>query len=271
MKNFKAGKIIKTSVIAAVLLLFTSVLLYSFSTGIDGKTLKSTTTGCSCHNVTLSSTVIVFISGPDTVISGQTVNYTIEVSEPGKTGAGIDVATRSGILGVIDPLTHLSNGELNQNSNIAMTNHSVVIQFSYTAPNNPTVDTIFATGLATNSNGQSNGDIWNWAPSKRVNVRAPLGIQPVNNHVPSKYNLGQNYPNPFNPTTTINFAIAKKSFVSLAIYNITGQIAERIVDEELQPGEYKVSFDASSKPSGVYFYVLKTAGFSDTKKMILVK
>ncbi|MEO8513834.1 MAG: choice-of-anchor V domain-containing protein, partial [Ignavibacteria bacterium] len=153
---------------AFIIVLFSSIFIYAFSTGIDGRTLKSTAIGCSCHASALDPGVIVFISGPDTVITGQTATYTIEVSESSKSGAGIDVSTRNGVLGVIDAQTHLSNGEVVQSSNIPMTNHAVIIQFSYTAPGFATTDTIWATGLATNSNGSLNNDIWNWAPSKRV-------------------------------------------------------------------------------------------------------
>ena len=98
-----------------------------------------------------------------------------------------------------------------------------------------------------------------------------IGIENISSTVPQGFRLFQNYPNPFNPVTIINFDIKKRSFVSLTIYNITGQQVERLVNEELSAGEYRVSFNASGKPSGVYFYELSTAEFSETKKMILIK
>jgi hypothetical protein len=39
----------------------------------------------------------------------------------------------------------------------------------------------------------------------------------------------------------------------------------------MKPGEYSVKWNASEEPSGVYFYTLETAGFKESKKMILVK
>ncbi|MCX6161114.1 MAG: T9SS type A sorting domain-containing protein [Ignavibacteriae bacterium] len=34
---------------------------------------------------------------------------------------------------------------------------------------------------------------------------------------------------------------------------------------------YKVKFDASALPSGVYFYRLQAGDFVDTKRMLLIK
>ncbi len=89
--------------------------------------------------------------------------------------------------------------------------------------------------------------------------------------IPKQYALYQNYPNPFNPTTTIEFDIPEKTFVKIAIYDILGREIEKLVDGELDAGRYKVNFVAYNLPSGVYFYTMKTAKFTQTNKMILLK
>ncbi len=89
--------------------------------------------------------------------------------------------------------------------------------------------------------------------------------------IPKQYALYQNYPNPFNPTTTIEFDIPEKTLVKLAIYDILGREVGKLIDNELEPGKYKISFNASNLPSGVYFYILKTSSFTQTRKMILIK
>lgn len=89
--------------------------------------------------------------------------------------------------------------------------------------------------------------------------------------IPLSYSLKQNYPNPFNPNTNIEFEIPKAGFVSLKIYDITGKEVETLVNEMLSAGLYRVSFDARNYNSGVYFYRLVSNGFSQTKKMILIK
>ena len=91
-----------------------------------------------------------------------------------------------------------------------------------------------------------------------------------------EYTLGQNYPNPFNPSTTINFSLAVDSKVSLKVFNVLGQEVASLLNGQMSAGSQKVSFDASSLNSGVYFYRLEADGidgqkFSSTKKMILTK
>ncbi len=92
-----------------------------------------------------------------------------------------------------------------------------------------------------------------------------------NNNLPDKYFLSQNYPNPFNPTTNVQFSIINVQFVTLKVFDITGREIQTIVNEQLQPGTYGVTFVGSNLSSGVYFYRLQSAEFTDTKRMLLVK
>ena len=91
-----------------------------------------------------------------------------------------------------------------------------------------------------------------------------------------EFALGQNYPNPFNPSTTINFSLAVDSKVSLKIFDVLGQEVATLINGQMAAGSQKVSFDASSLNSGVYFYRIDASGvdgqkFSSVKKMILTK
>lgn len=91
------------------------------------------------------------------------------------------------------------------------------------------------------------------------------------------YFLGQCYPNPFNAATTIEFSIRERSHVTLQIYNIAGQRVRTLVDEDRAPGVHAdVTWDGrdnDGRPvaSGIYFYRLTAQGFTQTKKMILLK
>ncbi|HZW39043.1 MAG TPA: T9SS type A sorting domain-containing protein [Ignavibacteriaceae bacterium] len=87
----------------------------------------------------------------------------------------------------------------------------------------------------------------------------------------SNFSLEQNYPNPFNPITTIQFSIESKSFVSLKVFDLLGREAATLISEEINSGIHSVNWDASEMQSGVYFYELKTEGFSETKKLVLLK
>ncbi len=88
---------------------------------------------------------------------------------------------------------------------------------------------------------------------------------------PTQFELNQNYPNPFNPSTTISYSIKNDGIVQLKIFDILGNEIAKLVNEQKQAGTFSVEFDASILPSGVYFYQLKTGGFIDIKKMMLLK
>jgi len=113
-------------------------------------------------------------------------------------------------------------------------------------------------------------------PSQKVYAITIRYSQPVNissniNIVPEKFSLLRCYPNPFNPVTTISFQIPQKEFVSLVVYDLNGRVVSYLINEKLNAGEYKINFDGSTLTSGIYFYKLTAGGFSETKKMVLVK
>jgi hypothetical protein len=91
------------------------------------------------------------------------------------------------------------------------------------------------------------------------------------NQIPSGYLLGQNYPNPFNPSTRIAFSIPKTTTVQLKVVDALGRDVATIANGERSAGVYEVIWDASSLPSGIYFYRLQAGEFVDTKKMIVLK
>jgi Secretion system C-terminal sorting domain len=128
--------------------------------------------------------------------------------------------------------------------------------------------------------GTKNNSVWRRPLSELVVV------QNSGTGIPSSYSLSQNYPNPFNPSTVIRFGIPSLSkirrggegfsqlgvgIVTLKIFDITGREVRTLVNESLAPGTYEVKFDGSMLNSGVYFYKLVTNGFTDSKRMLLIK
>ncbi|MBE0572645.1 MAG: M28 family peptidase [Ignavibacteriaceae bacterium] len=93
----------------------------------------------------------------------------------------------------------------------------------------------------------------------------------VSYDVPAEFVLSQNYPNPFNPSTKINYFVPQESFVSVKVYDFLGREVMTLVNETRAVGSYEIVFDASSLPSGTYFYTLIGENYSFTKKMILIK
>ena len=115
-------------------------------------------------------------------------------------------------------------------------------------------------------------------PILTMSVLTP--VLPGSNQTPLVYKLYQNYPNPFNPSTKISFDLpasnltlsgAKSLNVRLAVYDITGREVAVLVNEPLASGLHSIEFDASKLTSGIYFYRLDAGGFSESKKMVLVK
>lgn len=94
--------------------------------------------------------------------------------------------------------------------------------------------------------------------------------------LPKQYKLEQNYPNPFNPATEITYSIASSGRVSLKIFDIMGrEIA--VLEEGFKPsGTYHLSWNAKDRtgralPSGIYICTMKTAEYSGSIKMNLLK
>ena len=88
---------------------------------------------------------------------------------------------------------------------------------------------------------------------------------------PKQFYLRQNYPNPFNPSTQIQYDIAKRSRVSIEVFNLMGQRVATLIDQVRSPGSYHATWNASAQASGVYYYRLKAGNTVMTRKMTLIK
>ena len=105
----------------------------------------------------------------------------------------------------------------------------------------------------------------------RRSINEIVGIQTITGNLPLRYSLKQNYPNPFNPVTKISYDLPNSNFVSLKVFDMNGKEIENLVNENQNAGSYSLTFNAANYPSGVYFYKLVTEGFSETKKMMVIK
>lgn len=86
------------------------------------------------------------------------------------------------------------------------------------------------------------------------------------------YSLLQNFPNPFNPKTVIGYQLPVTGSSILKVYDVLGNQIATLVNEVKVAGSYEVEFDASTLPSGVYYYRLQAGeDFVQTRKMLLLK
>ena len=89
--------------------------------------------------------------------------------------------------------------------------------------------------------------------------------------LPQTFVLFPSYPNPFNPITTIKFSVETFHATSISIYNLTGRLVETLIKDEIPVGNYEITWNASSQPSGVYFVKLSNGESVQTQKLILLK
>ena len=100
--------------------------------------------------------------------------------------------------------------------------------------------------------------------------------QEILSSIPEEFSLGQNYPNPFNPITQMEYSLPQSSKVVISIYNVLGQEIKTLVNKEQDYGYHSVRWDGTDRlgksvASGVYFTQMRSSGFSESKKMLLLK
>lgn len=111
---------------------------------------------------------------------------------------------------------------------------------------------------------------WIYKPNFTVDVKEESSIVPI------EYQLYPVYPNPFNPQTTIKFDIARTSFAKVKVYNILGKEITTLLEKELTPGSYSLSWEARDSngrllPTGVYLIRFTADKYTKTIKTILMK
>ena len=89
---------------------------------------------------------------------------------------------------------------------------------------------------------------------------------------PLAFGIGEITPNPFNPICEIEFEIGEESAVTLEIFDISGRLVDKIIDEpEMSPGIYRIAWDGGKNPSGTYLARLSSGGKTDVRRLIYLK
>jgi len=130
---------------------------------------------------------------------------------------------------------------------------------------NPLAATLPAGGSGINPPGST-------APPTRFTFTVgATSVTSNSTNIPDEYKLFDNYPNPFNPETNIRFLIKDAGIVTLKVYDITGKLVSTLVNEKLSAGDYTTKLNGTNIASGIYFYRIESNGFTDVKKMMLIK
>jgi hypothetical protein len=281
-----------SSRVLAVLLSVAAVVFCGFeilySTGIVGVTKKPNHTfaipGCFCHGFTPDASTHVWIEGPDSLAAGTQAMYKIHVARAGNIGAGFNVASYFGSLGVADTTgTQLMEPNPGDSLELAHTHtklangrDTISWDFYFRAPLTiGLIDTLYANGNSVDTSYDPDGDFWNFAPNRLIRI---VGTSAVagDEQLPTAFILRQNHPNPFNPSTTITYELSSAGRVVLSVYDVTGRLVSELVRAEQTAGVHSAAFSPRGNASGIYFYRLevssvKGVAYSKTRKMVLLK
>lgn len=110
-------------------------------------------------------------------------------------------------------------------------------------------------------------DVYSIVYSQRVDPSA------VGETLPDQHRgtLHQNRPNPFSTGTTITYSIPFTGFVTLTIFDITGNEVATLVNQQQSAGVHEISVDGAGLTAGVYYYRLTTGEAALTRKMTVIK
>jgi len=263
-------------IFSSFLVFFLFTIAFARLTGIAGKTSVGDGQGCSCHGAS-SPTVLGLIFGPDTLEVNQTDTYVFTlIGGPGVKG-GMDFAASAGDLTAVSPglRKDAPTGDIVHDAPGSFIGGVLTYAVDFTAPSTPGTVTLAAAGNSVNDNSSNSGDEWSFAPDKIVTVVMPTSVDNEPNNIAKTFSLEQNYPNPFNPSTNIQYNLRESDYVSLTVYNATGQKVRTLVNANQSSGNHTVNWDSRNDngnlvSSGIYYYILKAGNEKVlSRKMIL--
>jgi hypothetical protein len=117
---------------------------------------------------------------------------------------------------------------------------------------------------------KSDAGYCSYSPTRRFITILTTSVELTKIGEPKDSTLPQNYPNPFNSSTVIQFALPKRSYVTVAVFDQLGRQVATLVSQNMDAGYFLLRWNANV-PSGIYFYRLQAGEFMETKKMILLR
>ena len=114
----------------------------------------------------------------------------------------------------------------------------------------------------------------NWIEGSDVYISNGIAIAGdvrFNKSMEMGYELYSNFPNPFDSQTTISFFVPENGNVSVAVYDLVGNMIEELTNTNFEPGMYNILFNADNIAQGTYFVRMQAANTILTKKIDVVK
>ena len=122
-----------------------------------------------------------------------------------------------------------------------------------------------------------------WGPSGEAAIRVLVRrndtvdiLKPSGLRLPSELRICRVYPNPFNPVSTIRYDLPQRAEVALTVYDILGREVRTLVAGMQEAGYKSAVWDGTDDrgqpvSSGVYLYRIQAGGFTQTRKMALLR
>jgi len=116
--------------------------------------------------------------------------------------------------------------------------------------------------------GSANG------PRKNIGVTVRVESPTTPPPLPLSFELPQNFPNPFSGSTAITFAAPRAAYISVVVYNVSGQKVATLAQGIRPAGWSAVRWYARDDqgkpcPPGLYFCRMDAGSFHRTRKLIL--
>jgi hypothetical protein len=234
------------------------------SDGQGSRLLRSTNNGSNWSTVFTDPSFMIQFRNIKVTSSGVIINYFTNIHRSTDNGA-----TWESIQGI--PMGSIANSNMVENSDgeLFVNSNNGIFMSSNSGANWNTENT-WLTNLAVNC-VELNSSQRLFAGTSTGVFRTATATGIIGAPVVNSYSLSQNYPNPFNPITVINYGLRNAGYVSIKVYDMSGKLVKELVNGRKEAGTYAVTFDGSALPSGAYFYKLETGGYSEVRKMMLIK
>lgn len=105
---------------------------------------------------------------------------------------------------------------------------------------------------------------------------APSDVDDPESVLPFQNRLTRNFPNPFNPSTRIGYSLARPGRVRLTVFDLAGREIAVLVESSMPAGNHSAVWDGRDGsgrpvPGGLYLCRVEAPGFTQTRKMLMVK
>jgi hypothetical protein len=174
------------------------------------------------------------------------------------TASNNDTLATNDLMGITDPFNYINPDFLPLGSSPVLGHGSFTntrLQDAFFTP----VTYAGAFGTEDWTNGWAN-----WDPQNTVYTTTSS----INEISDPGFAVESNVPNPFSGNTTIYFSAKINSHIKIEIYDVTGKNIATIFNQDVQKNNYKVEWNASAYPKGIYFAKISSDMGYKTLKMI---